>query len=104
MPPTHNVQASRERERASDRDRRSAAPWRGWYSLAVWKQIRERELRAHPYCARCTLDGHTVIATVVNHNPPHRGDWSAFVNGPFETLCKHHHDADVQAEERAGSK
>jgi 5-methylcytosine-specific restriction protein A len=43
-------------------------------------------------------------ATVCNHKVRHEGDWDLFVGGPFESLCKAHHDSDVQAEERKAAR
>ncbi|HSH41619.1 MAG TPA: hypothetical protein VK973_05765 [Arenicellales bacterium] len=95
------MRSKRERDRDHDTRRRKAKPWRRWYSLQVWQQIRKRQLTEHPYCQRCEPRGQIVLATVCNHVVPHEGDWELFVGGPFESLCKTCHDADVQREERA---
>lgn len=98
----HRPSAERRRER--DAERRSLKPWRSWYGLAVWKAIRERQLDAEPLCRRCKAKGFDVLATVVNHVIPHRGDWERFISGPFESLCKPCHDGEVQAEEKAAGR
>lgn len=104
MPPTHRagpVRTKRERDQDHDRRRRSQKPWRAWYSLPIWRnQIRPRQLTDEPYCRRCNQRGEVVMATVVNHVDPHRGDWDRFIGGPFESLCKTCHDSEVQREER----
>ena len=38
-------------------------------------------------------------ATVVHHATPHRGDPEKFWAGPFERLCKPHHDSHGQLED-----
>lgn len=40
------------------------------------------------------------IATVCDHVRPHRGDPVLFWGGPFQSLCKAHHDRDKQRAER----
>lgn len=39
------------------------------------------------------------VATVVHHTEPHRGDPVKFFAGPFESLCKPHHDSEGQRED-----
>jgi hypothetical protein len=54
-------------------------------------------------CERCLAEGRTVAATIVNHRRPHKGDWQLFIDpGNHESLCKPHHDGEVQSEERLG--
>jgi hypothetical protein len=91
-----------ERSAAYEAERRRAKPWRAWYSLAIWKQIRARQLQAQPLCERCEREDRITAATTVNHKIPHRGDWELFIGGPFESCCKPCHDSVVQAEERRG--
>jgi hypothetical protein len=103
MPPTFRagpVRSKRERDRDHDSRRRKSKPWRAWYSLPVWKQIRVTQLTTEPYCRRHLDRGEVVVANTVNHVEPHEGDWEKFIGGPFESLCKPCHDSDVQREER----
>jgi 5-methylcytosine-specific restriction protein A len=93
-----------EARRLTDAERDKARPWRRWYGLAIWKSIRTHQLAEHPLCARCLDDGRVVLATVVNHVDPHRGDWDKFISGPFESCCKPCHDSIVQREERAAAR
>lgn len=93
-----------EQQRHYDRTRSRQRPWRSWYGLAIWKQIRQLQLATVPHCERCEIEGLIVEATVVNHVVRHNGDWSLFVAGPFESLCKPHHDSDVQREEREAAR
>jgi 5-methylcytosine-specific restriction endonuclease McrA len=85
-------------KRLWDERRRKAQAWRGWYKREPWLSIRKAQLAAHPACEQCLRQGRLVDATVVDHVTPHRGDWNRFVSGPFESLCKDHHDAKTARE------
>ncbi len=77
-------------------------PSRKWYSTYRWQQIRARQLEAEPLCAICLSHGTVTTATVCDHITPHREDYEAFLRGPFQSLCKPHHDSEKQAIERRG--
>jgi 5-methylcytosine-specific restriction protein A len=82
-----------------------AEPWRRWYKLARWQAIRRSQLTRHPLCQMCEPQGVVTSATVCDHVEPHRGDPHRFWSGPFQSLCKPHHDRDKQAlERRSGNK
>jgi 5-methylcytosine-specific restriction endonuclease McrA len=66
--------------------------YRGWYSLARWKNIRCEQLAAFPLCQMCSTDDKPVPANTVDHVVPHRGDPELFWNGPFQSLCSDCHD------------
>lgn len=101
MPSTFNPRGDRQaREREYEAARRKSAPWRGWYSLPLWRKgIRPAQLAAEPLCRRCKAVGLTVLATEVNHVVPHRGDWQKFIAGPFESLCKPCHSGPAQRDD-----
>jgi 5-methylcytosine-specific restriction enzyme A len=103
-PPVLGGRSKVQRGRDYEKRRRAAKPWRAWYGLPVWQQIRDEQLEKQPLCERCDRDGIVRAATVVNHRKPHRGDWDRFVAGPFESVCKPHHDGEVQREERAAAR
>lgn len=103
MPPTFRpprARSKQERDRDHDVRRRVEKPWRRWYQLPAWKEIRAGQLAAEPYCRRCRKRGSLVKANTVNHVEPHRGDWAKFIAGPFESVCATCHNAEVQREER----
>jgi hypothetical protein len=77
-------------------------PWDHWYDSARWQRIRARQLMDHPLCAMCLQQGLVVPATVVDHVEPHRGDWTKFVLGPFQSLCKPCHDSPKREIESKG--
>ena len=79
-----------------------ARAYRVWYKTPTWQRIRRQQLAAEPLCQRCKAEGRIVPATVVHHVEPHKGDWAKFISGPFESLCKQHHDVLAQREERRG--
>jgi len=77
-----------------------ARPWRAFYNLKAWKERRNVQLTAEPFCCMCEAEGQTTEATIADHVVPHRGDWSLFITGKLQSLCKFHHDAAKQREER----
>jgi hypothetical protein len=77
-------------------------PWRALYKTTQWLEIRERQLREKPLCERCEAEGLIEVATVVHHLDAHRGDVAKFFGGPFQSLCKRHHDSDAHREEMSG--
>lgn len=88
----------------SKTDNRSdeAQAYRPWYGLARWKRLRAKQLQVHPLCKFC-LDAEVIEpATIVDHVEPHGGDPVKFWSGPFQSLCKPHHDATKQAAEKRG--
>lgn len=43
-------------------------------------------------------------AKVCDHIEPHKGDPDKFWSGPFQSLCKAHHDSDKQRLEKSGRR
>jgi 5-methylcytosine-specific restriction protein A len=102
-PPTFRSRSAPSRQQQNcehDGRRRRQQPWRKWYSLRIWRDIRAAQLLSEPLCQRCKARDVIVPAGIVHHQMPHHGDWSLFVGGPFESLCKPCHDSEAQAEER----
>lgn len=50
----------------------------------------------------CAAAGVTTRAIVADHLQPHRGNAVRFWNGPFQSLCSHHHNSAKQRLERLG--
>lgn len=91
----HAYVQARSKDRA-----RGTANQRGY--TYKWQQAREGFLRAHPLCALHELKGLIVLATVVDHIVPHRGDKFAFWQRKnWQPLCKPCHDQKT-AEEDGG--
>lgn len=88
------------------RDFRSpeATQYRTWYKTSTWKQIRRKQLANHPLCAMCQQERRTTPATICDHIKAHRGDWSLFFSGPFQSLCKPCHDRHAQHRDRTGNE
>ncbi len=84
-----------DQDRAADKRRREAHPWRKWYSLQRW-------FRRRPFCCKCAVMGKTVVATVADHKDPHRGDPLKFWYGELQSLCAECHDRAKQLEELEG--
>ena len=67
-------------------------PVRDWYSLQRWRFRAKHQLRVEPLCVLCEEKGQVTPATIADHNPPHMGDYTAFLLGPIRSLCKECHD------------
>ena len=80
--------------------RADSAAWQHLYWTARWKRIRDAQLSCEPLCVMCLADEIVEPATVCDHVVAHKGDVSLFWSGPFQSLCKRHHDSDKQREER----
>ena len=103
-PPTFRSRGApsrQEQRRNYDRSRRRDQPWRRFYSTLQWRALRARQLTSEPYCERHKARGETVLATIVHHVLPHRGDWHLFITSELQSLCKSCHDSEAQAEEAA---
>ena len=102
MPPTfrpHGVSAA-ERERQYDRERGSSHD--RLYD-ARWARASNAHRHAHPLCVYCELDGRVVVATLVDHIWPHRGDRTLFWRREFwVSSCTQCHSGMKQAVERQG--
>ena len=74
-----------------DDKRRGSASQRGYD--AKWRKARETYLRQHPLCVYCMKDGKVMVATVVDHIKPHKGNRALFWDRQnWQALCKQHHD------------
>lgn len=98
--PVRVIKARAQARQESDQRRREVSPWRHWYGRKVWRMIRQQQLAMEPLCTMCADDDIETMATVCDHVVPHRGDWDVFIQGPFQSLCKHCHDSKKQREER----
>lgn len=109
--PAHAEAEQLERWARGD-DARAGEPWRRWYGLKRWRDLKEFVHRRDGW--RCQWPGcETLVvrgrrdprAAVADHIMEHRGDpllfWSA---ANLQTLCKRHHDvhkARLEARRRA---
>lgn len=94
--------ARRDAEATADRRRRTDSPTRALYGTARWQAVRAHQLAREPLCRLCRAEDRITPATVCDHVEPHRGDVTLFWHGPFQSLCKPHHDGAKQREEQAG--
>lgn len=93
--------------RGADRARTVMAPWRAWYGLKRWQDLRLAVFVRDGFTCRRT--GVLCVGThpapnspVANHIRPHKGDPRLFWDiGNVETVSKAVHDSLIQAEERA---
>ena len=69
-----------------------------------WQVARQHYLNKHPLCVEHQRKGQVVIATVVDHIEPHRGDMTVFWDsGNWQSLCKLCHDGYKQRLEKSGT-
>jgi 5-methylcytosine-specific restriction enzyme A len=99
MPKSDDQRASQAEH---DARRAAAKPWRSWYSSARWKATRRGQLQAEPLCAFCAELGAVTPAVICDHVQRHGGDPERFWRGPFQSLCKVHHDRTKQSDELRG--
>ena len=94
------ARSAAEVKRTLDRQRPSAAR-RGYGPR--WRRARAAYLARHPLCAACRAHGSLVLATIVDHVVPHRGDQKLFWDERnWQGLCKLCHDAKTAREGRWG--
>jgi 5-methylcytosine-specific restriction protein A len=72
------------------------------YTSTVWLRLRESFLRDNPLCIECKREGRHILATVVDHIIPHKGNKDIFYDASgLQSLCKRHHDKKTYRENRA---
>jgi 5-methylcytosine-specific restriction protein A len=87
-----------------------AQQYRKLYSSRQWRMLRERALLRDSY--RCQHQGCGIYlrkgrsgdnAAVVHHIKPHKGDLALFFDlDNLQSVCKRHHDSDLQSIEARG--
>lgn len=75
-----------------------------WYDSQRWRKSREWFLSRHPLCVMCAKSrGADVIATVVDHVEPHKGDYDLFWDqGNWQSLCATCHSGNKRQQENHG--
>jgi 5-methylcytosine-specific restriction endonuclease McrA len=82
-------------------ERRGSSTERGYGYK--WQKAREAYLLKHPLCAMHAELGRVVLASVVDHKDPHRGDMVKFWDSAnWQSLCKDCHDGAKQRQEKSG--
>ena len=67
-----------------------------------WQKARKAWLRKHPLCVMCEKRGYVVLADVVDHIVPHRGDMKLFWDtNNWQGLCFTDHNSIKQKMEKA---
>jgi len=65
-----------------------------------WQKARNIFLANNPFCAECSKDGATQLASVVDHIEPHRGNFKLFWDeSNWQPLCKSCHDRKTATED-----
>jgi 5-methylcytosine-specific restriction endonuclease McrA len=73
-----------------------------WYDKRRWKRMARIQLQQHPFCKMCLQQGKIVLASVVDHVIPHKGDHQAFWFGELQSLCRRCHDGRERQLEKQG--
>ncbi len=70
---------------------------------ANWRKLRKQVLTEEPLCKRCEREGRVTESTIVDHVIPidQRPDLR-LERSNCESMCKAHHDAEKQQEDRRG--
>lgn len=67
-----------------------------------WQKARATYLKHNPLCASCEARGVLVVATVVDHIEPHKGDQAKFWNHDnWQPLCATCHNRKTASEDGA---
>ncbi len=90
---------SEQAERDYDRRRKEESETRRLYGTAAWARVRDDQLAKEPLCRMCMIVAVITPAIICDHVEPHGGDPMKFWHGPFQSLCKSHHDGAKQREE-----
>ena len=89
----------------ASRDERRSACQRGYGRR--WQRESKAFLAIHPWCVRLG-DGCGILATLVDHIQPHRGDMALFWRVEnWQSLCDHchsHHKQAIEARALAGQR
>lgn len=96
------MSAFHDGRREADRRRLDNRPSRFWYRTARWQRIAKGQIESEPLCRMCQAQGMIEPARICDHIHPHHDDPVRFWGGPFQSLCKVHHDSVKQAEESRG--
>lgn len=79
-------------------DTRPSSSQRGYG--ARWRKVRLSWLKREPLCCLCKAKGVIILATVVDHVQPHRGDYQLMWDeGNYQSLCKRCHDTKTANED-----
>ena len=93
-----HLQSEKKRQQELAKKRKTSCK-RG-YGRA-WQKYRLGFLAKHPLCMRCCeIKGRIVLATVVDHIQPHKGDMVSFWDKTnHQGLCKRCHDKKTASED-----
>lgn len=87
------------KQQAAARDQRRGSSAQRGYGYK-WQQARLDHLAKEPFCVDCLEEGVATLATVVDHDPPHKGDMKKFWNRLFwKSRCERHHNIKTATED-----
>ncbi len=98
--------ANADMRRAQDKQRRAENPYRGWYGLRIWHDLKKQFFNLNPLNAQCAFVEQRTGArcnqptTDVDHIVPHRGNWDLFTDlRNMQGLCHTHHSQKTARED-----
>jgi 5-methylcytosine-specific restriction enzyme A len=77
-------------------------PWDAWYDSHRWRKRRRAHLMREPLCVMCLRNGRVEPAAIADHIEPHNGNWTAFITGALQSLCKTCYDSQKKVIEARG--
>jgi 5-methylcytosine-specific restriction enzyme A len=77
--------------------------WRDFYGLQSWRRRRAHQLRKEPLCRQCKARGVVTPATIADHVEPHGGNYTRFVLGELQSLCRDCHQPKWASDKRGYS-
>ena len=80
--------------------RKESAAWHYLYTdpRYGWRNRRQDQLLAEPWCRVCAANGIRTRATDVDHVVPHRGNVELFLKGDLQSLCHSCHSRKTMEE------
>ena len=90
---THNSYCDKHKTKKWMRRTADSAKRQAMYNTKSWRVVRKIHLNNNPLCVECEKLHRVVLATVVDHITPHRGDQALFDDQTnYQSLCKPCHD------------
>jgi 5-methylcytosine-specific restriction protein A len=81
----------------------AAQAYRAWYKTSQWQHMRQQQLARKPYCECPHHVGQSIMAEIVDHVQPHRGDRRKFFDPRnLQSLAAQCHNKFKQSAERGG--
>ena len=92
----------RSEKETTYRDSPERARLNKFYASPLWRRLSQRVRRETPLCVRCTTQGLTVVADIVDHILPVRTHWDKrFDKTNLQPLCHSCHNKKTASDRRS---